>query len=68
MHLVEDFFGVKIFLVQNLFQVIYNHNLRSNVPLNFFLADRINEEGEGVVNPYGQPDHKKPVLVFDYFP
>ena len=35
-----------------------------HVPLNFFLADRIG----GGVNPYGQPDRKKPVLVFDDFP
>ena len=33
------FWGQNFFWCQNLFQVIYNHNLRSNVPLQFFVSD-----------------------------
>ena len=58
--------GSKKFLCQNLFQVIYNHNLRSNVTLEFFLADR--KQGGRGVNPFGQPDRKKNLLVFEHFP
>ena len=49
-----------IFLGQNLFHVIYNHNLRSNVPLqqNSQIANR---KGG---NPFGQPDRRFPISIF----
>ena len=58
------FWGQIFFLCQNLFQVIYNHNLRSNVPLNFFSWPI----AEGGVNPFSQPNRRFPVLIFEHFP
>ena len=51
-------------ICQHFFHVIYNHNLRSNVPLqkNSQIANR---KGG---NPFGQPDRRFPISIFYPFP
>ena len=54
----------KLFLGQNLFQLMYNHNPKSNWPFrkNHKTADR---KGGGF-NPYGQPDRKISAFFYDF--
>ena len=57
--------SVKNFFGQNLFELMYNHKPKSNVPLwrkknTYHLTVR----GEGGVSPYGQPDRKISVFFW----
>ena len=54
--------GQKTFFGQNLFQLMYNHKLKSKVPLWKKHKSPDRKGGEGV-NPYGQPDRKISVFL-----